>query len=166
MPVRGEAYTAHCITGDRMVKFADLHNQNHKITELSNVFLYLIRERAMCDTECARTLFFDYVSKVREHMELVDAQLCGCLIKSQDRTMANTADRFLSGSTEIKRIFAAYLKDWCNERKGELSIADHKAFVEETNQMFSLVLDRIQRETEHLYPLVRKLNEGDRCAID
>jgi hypothetical protein len=149
-----------------MVKLADLHAQNHKITELSNVFLYLIRERAMCDTECARTLFFDYVVKVREHMELVDAQVCGCLIKSQDRTMANTADRFLSGSIEIKRIFAAYLKDWCNERKRELAIADHEAFVEDTNQMFGLVLERIQRETEHLYPLVRKLDEAHRCGID
>ena len=149
-----------------MVNFADLHAQNHKITELSNVFLYLIRERSMCDTECACSLFFDYVAKVREHMELVDAQLCGCLIKSQDRTMANTADRFLSGSIEIKRIFAAYVKDWCNERKHTLSISDHAAFVKDTNQMFGLVLDRIQRETEHLYPLVRKLAEAGRCAVE
>jgi hypothetical protein len=90
-------------------------------------------------------------------METVDAQLCGQLMKSQDRDMKNTADRFLSGSTEIKRIFAAYLKDWCNERKGDLRIANHDAFVADTNQMFGLVLDRIERETEHLYPLVRRL---------
>lgn len=140
-----------------MVNFSDLHAQNHKITEISNVFLYLIRERSMCDTECARSLFFDYVNKVREHVELVDAQLCARLIKSQDRDLKNLADRFLSGSTEIKRIFAAYLKDWCNERKKELKIADHDAFVADTNQMFALVLDRIQRETEHLYPAVRGL---------
>jgi len=141
-----------------MADFAKLHDQNHRITETSNVFLYLIRERAMCDTECARNLFFDYVGKVREHVELVDAQLCARLIKSQDQDMKNTADRFLSGSTEIKRIFAAYLKDWCDERRRELKIADHDAFVQDTNQMFGLVLDRIQRETEHLYPLVRKLD--------
>lgn len=149
-----------------MVNFADLHAQNHKITELSNVFLYLIRERAMCDTECARTLFFDYVARVREHMELVDAQLCGCLIKSQKRTMVNTADRFLAGSVEIKRIFAGYIKDWCNERKRELTIADHATFVKDTNQMFGLVMDRIQRETEHLYPLVRKLEAEGGCSVE
>jgi hypothetical protein len=140
-----------------MVNFSDLHAQNHKITELSNVFLYLIRERPMCDTDCARNVFFDYVAKVREHVELVDAQLCAQLIKSQDRDMKNLADRFLSGSMEIKRIFAAYLKDWCDERRRELTIADHDTFVADTNQMFSLVLERIQRETEHLYPAVRQL---------
>ena len=142
-----------------MVDFSDLHAQNHRITELSNVFLYLIRERSMCDTECARSLFFEYVTKVREHVELVDARLCTRLIQGQNRQMKNTADRFLSGSTEIKRIFAAYLKDWCDERKGELRIADHEAFLKDTNEMFALVLDRIQRETEHLYPQVRKLQE-------
>lgn len=148
-----------------MVNFDELHLQNHRITEISNVFLYLIRERAMCDTECARMLFFDHADKVREHMELVDAQLCGCLIKSQDRTMSNTANRFLSGSIEIKRIFSAYVKDWSNERKRELRVADHAAFVKDTNQVYGLILDRIQRETEHLYPLVRKLlGEGQRSA--
>jgi hypothetical protein len=40
-----------------------------------------------------------------------------------------------------------------------LKIADHDAFVKDTNQMFGLVLDRIQRETEVIYPLIRKLEE-------
>ena len=70
-----------------MVSFSDLHTQNHKITEISHVFQYLIRERAMCDTDCARDLFFDYVAKVRDHIELVDARMCGRLIQSQDQSM-------------------------------------------------------------------------------
>jgi len=142
-----------------MVSFTDLHAQNHKITEISNVFQYLIRERSMCDTQCARDLFFDYVAKVRDHIELVDARMCGRLIQSQDQSMKNTADRFLSGSMEIKKIFAGYIKDWCDERRRELKIGDHEAFVKDTDQMFALVLDRIQRETEHLYPLIRQLDK-------
>ncbi|MBV5273340.1 MAG: hypothetical protein JZU52_06755 [Lamprocystis purpurea] len=148
-----------------MTDFTVCHEQNHKITELSNVFLYLIRDRSMCDTECARNLFFEYVSRVREHMEKVDAQICGHLIQSQDRTMTNTANRFLSGSQEIKRIFAAYVKDWGDERRRELKIADHEAFVGDTNEVFGLIMDRIQRETEHLYPLVRKLEQTRPAAV-
>jgi hypothetical protein len=142
-----------------MVTFAELHKQNHKITELSNVFLYLIRDRSMCDTEVACDLFFDYAKKVREHVDLVDKQLCGRLISHPDQAVKNTADRFLSGSAEIKRIFAAYLKDWCSEKHRELTILNHNRFVDDTNQMFSLVLERIERETEHLYPLIRRLDE-------
>jgi hypothetical protein len=142
-----------------MVTFAELHKQNHKITELSNVFIYLIRDRSMCDTEVACDLFFDYAKKVREHVDLVDKQLCGRLISHPDQAVKNTADRFLSGSAEIKRIFAAYLKDWCSEKHRELTILNHNRFVDDTNQMFSLVLERIERETEHLYPLIRRLDE-------
>jgi hypothetical protein len=144
---------------DGMVTFAELHAQNHKITELSNVFLYLIRDRAMCDTEVACDLFFDYAKKVREHVDLVDKQLCGRLISYPDQAVKNTADRFMSGSAEIKRIFASYLKDWCSEKHKELNVRNHERFVQETNQMFTLVLERIQRETEHLYPLIRRLEE-------
>ena len=147
-----------------MVAFQQLHTQNHKITEISNVFRYLIQDRSMCDTDIACDLFFKYSKQVKEHMELVDRELCSQLLSHSDQAVKNTADRFLSGSSEIKHIFADYLKDWCFERKGELRIRNHDRFVEDTNQMFDLVLDRIQRETEHLYPLIRKLEAADQQA--
>ena len=142
-----------------MINFTRCHQQIHSITEMSNVFLYLIERRELCDSDCARRLFFEYLAAVRNHMEEVDTSFCGRLIQSQDRNLTNVADRFLSGSMEIKRIFARYRKDWCDERKRELKIADHAAFVRDTNQMFELVLERIQRETESLYPLMRELDE-------
>ncbi|MEY6431135.1 hypothetical protein ABC977_01785 [Thioalkalicoccus limnaeus] len=148
-----------------MVTFAALHAQNHRITELSNVFLYLIQDRAMCDTQTACDVFMDYAKAVREHIELVDRKLCGQLISHPDQSVKNTADRFLSGSSEIKRIFAAYLRQWCRESKRQLTVrGNYDEFVTDTNQMFSLVLDRIERETEHLYPLIRKLEGSDQRA--
>jgi hypothetical protein len=147
-----------------MVSFETLHRQNHKITEVSNVFRYLIQERSMCDTQIACDLFFDYAKRAREHMELVDKELCGQLISHDDQSVKNTADRFLSGSSEIKRIFADYLKQYCSEKRRALTIKDYETFVDDTNQMFDLVLDRIQRETEHLYPLIRRL-EGQEQQI-
>lgn len=145
-----------------MVAFAQLHAQNHKITELSNVFLYLVRDRSMCDTEVACDIFFDMTNRVKEHMELVDRELCSKLISHPDQTVKNTANRFLSGSIEIKRIFNAYVKQWCSQKRHTLTIDDHADFVQDTEQMFALVMDRIQRETEHLYPLIRKLEDEDK----
>jgi hypothetical protein len=147
-----------------MTAFSKLHAQNHKITELSNVFLYLVQNREMCDTETACDVFFEYSAKVKEHMELVDRELCSRLISYPDQKIKNTADRFLSGSTEIKRIFNDYLKQWCNESRRHLTIRDHDEFLSETEHMFRLVLDRIQRETEHLYPLVRRIESKDTAA--
>jgi len=147
-----------------MLTFSELHAQNHKITELSNVFRYLIQDRGMCDTACACDLFFDFKERVREHIELVDQKLCGKLISYPDQKIQNTADRFLSGSSEIKKIFSEYVKQWCSEKNRTLTIRDHEAFVRDTDEMFALVLDRIQRETEHLYPLIRKLEGGEKLA--
>ncbi|MGQ9659726.1 MAG: hypothetical protein ACUVT0_06455 [Thermochromatium sp.] len=147
-----------------MVAFEELHAQNHKITELSNVFLYLVRERSMCDTDVACNIFFDLTNQVREHIEVIDRDLCSKLLSYPDQSVKNTANRFLSGSTEIKRIFNAYLKRWCSERRHSLKISDHASFVQDTEQMFALVMDRLQRETEHLYPLIRKLEAKERVA--
>ena len=142
-----------------MISFETLHDQNHKITELSNVFRYLIADRAMCDTQVACDLFFDIAKIVKEHIEIVDRELCGPLVSHEEQAIKNTANRFLSGSMEIKRIFSAYLKDYCSEKHHSLRIKDHDTFVKDTDQMFDLILDRIQRETEHLYPLIRKMKK-------
>jgi hypothetical protein len=150
--------------GLSMIAFSQLHAQNHKITELSNIFIYLVQNREMCDTDTTCDVFFEYSAKVKEHIELVDRELCGRLISYPDQKVKNIADRFLSGSAEIKKIFNKYLKDWCSEPNRKLRIRDHDAFIAETEQMFALVLDRIQRETEHLYPLIRKLDQNDIAA--
>ncbi len=140
-----------------MVSFDELFAQNHKITELSNVFLYLIKDRSMCDTDIACDVFFTYVEKVKEHIELVDKKMYKALLASPDQSVNNVADRFMAGSQEIKRIFADYQKTWSRGKTKDLVIRDHEAFLKDTQEMFDLVLERIQRETEHLYPLVRKL---------
>jgi hypothetical protein len=147
-----------------MITFEQLHAQNHKITELSNVFLYLIKERSMCDTQIACDVFFEYVEKVRDHLEVVDKHLYTKLINSPDHAISQKADRFMSGSHEIKRIFKSYLAKWSTAGNKELMIRNHKKFVKETEEVMEIVFDRIQRETEHLYPLVRKVTGDDKIA--
>ena len=138
-----------------MITFEQLHAQNHKITELSNVFLYLIKDRAMCDTQIACGVFFDYVEKVRDHLELIDRHLYTKLLNSPDAAVRQKADRFMSGSHEIKRLFKDYLGKWSTPGQRELVVRNHKRFVQDTQDIMDIVLDRLQRETELLYPLLR-----------
>jgi hemerythrin-like domain-containing protein len=143
-----------------MITYEELHQQNHAITEISNVFLYLIENRSMCDTQITCDLFFDYVDKVKNHLELQDNHLYTAILHDGDADSKHIAQNFMSGSREIKRIFQDYQKKWSNKKGHYLRISNYQKFNEETNKMFELVLKRIQDETEKLYPLVRSIS-GD-----
>jgi hypothetical protein len=141
-----------------MITYDELHTENHNITELSNVLLYLFKERSMCDTDTCCELFHRYMDKVKHHIEMVDKNLYSSLLTHDDHEVQKMARNFMSGSQEIRKIMTAYTKQWCpRSNTGSLAILDHNRFLQETEEMFGLVLDRIQDETEKLYPLVREL---------
>ncbi len=143
-----------------MVTYEELHTQNHKITELTNILSRLLEDRILCDSEVTCDLFYRYVDTVKKHLNTTDAGLYARLLSAGDQHAQNTARKFMSGSQEIKRIFASYLKKWCQPKNQKLKIRDHDEFLRETNEMFQMVLDRILDETEHLYPLIREIT-GD-----
>lgn len=138
-----------------MITFNELHMQNHKISELANVLSYLMGERRMCDNEVTCSLFFEYVERVKEHLDMQDKHLYSKLLRHKEKDVCNTGKQFLAGSMEIKRIFAEYQKRWCPKNKTTLNVGDYERFRSETEEMFEIVLRRIQDETEKLYPLVR-----------
>ena len=144
-----------------MITYTELHTQNHDITELSNVLLYLFRDRSMCDTGTCCELFHRYVGKVKEHIDLVDRNLYSKLLAHDNHDTQELARNFMSGSQEIKKIIAAYIKSWCPKKQAEtLAIAEHDRFIKESEKMFELILHRIQDETERLYPLIKEIS-GD-----
>jgi hypothetical protein len=142
--------------GDVMVKYQELHQQNHKITELTNILQHLLGDRSLCDSEITCGLFFDYVEAVKEHLAVTDSGMYSKLLGSGDQKLSNIANRFMGGSREINRIFSAYLKRWCKLKRKQLVIGEYDEFIRDTQEMFDMVLDRIQNETEYLYPAVRK----------
>ena len=153
-----------------MINYDKLHSDNHSITELSNVLLYLFRERTMCDTEACCELFHRFTEKVKDHIDLVDQNLYSDLLIHEDHENQKLAKNFMSGSQEIKKIMAAYMKEWCPRQRasnqdhkehakpGSLDIKEYERFLHESEEMFNLVLERIQDETEKLYPQVRTIN--------
>ena len=143
-----------------MTTSEELHAENHDITELSNVLLYLFKERSMCDTGTCCDLFYRYTEKVKHHIDTVDKNMYSQLLTHEDHEIQKLARNFMSGSQEIKKIIAAYIKTWCPKKKADtLAIAEYDKFLKESEEMFELILERIQNETEKLYPLVRELND-------
>ena len=147
-----------------MLTYDQLNIQNDRITELTNVLDNLLSDRLLCDSSVTSELFFRYVDMVKEHLELTDSKLYSQLLTQGDTDITNTANRFMGGSKEIKRIFAKYLKKWCQLQKQQLLVKNYDEFTEETKEVFEMVLDRIQDETEHLYPLVRRVRGDARTA--
>ena len=148
-----------------MISYETLHRENHNITELSNVLLYLFRDRTMCDTNTCCELFHRFTNKVNEHIDLVDRNLYSRLLTHDDHEIQELARNFMSGSQEIKRIMSTYMRQWCPVKSTDnLNIRDHDHFLQESEEMFSLILERIQNETERLYPMIRELSGDMRKA--
>ena len=145
-----------------MLTFDDLNEQNHKITELTNILHHLLGDRFLCDSEITCELFFRYVGSVKEHFEVTDNNLYSKLLTHGEQRTRNTAQRFIGGSKEIKRIFGNYLKKWCSLKKKQLVIKEYDQFRKETEEMFDIVLNRLQDETERLYPLIREVTGDER----
>lgn len=141
-----------------MISYKELNEQNHRITELSNVMRYLLKDRSMCDTDTCCELFHRYVDLVQEHIDTVEKNMYSDLLRSSDERANNTVKNFMSGSVEVKKIINEFTKQWCPVKSsGVLKIKDHDEFLHDTDRMFDLVLQRILDETEHLYPLVRNI---------
>jgi hypothetical protein len=144
-----------------MITYEELNEQNHRITELSNVLSYLFKDRAMCDTGSCCDLFSHYVDLVKKHIDLVDKDMYSDMLASPDKKINNVARNFMSGSLEVKRILKDFSRHWCPSRKNDaLKIKDHEKFLKDTDALFEIVLQRILDETEHLYPLVRSLRSS------
>ena len=144
-----------------MITYKELNEQNHRITELSNVLRYLLRDRSMCDTKTCCNLFSNYMTLVNEHIELVDKSMYSDLLASRDEKVNNVAKNFMSGSVEVKKILHKFNKQWCQSKgniTGDFKIKDHEKFLNAMDELFDIVLDRVQDETEHLYPLVRSID--------
>jgi hypothetical protein len=136
-----------------MSDLTKFHEQNHKITEITSVYRYLVRERAMCETELAGNLLFDFSDRVAAHLDQVDQAITKRLLTDPDPQRQNQARKFMAESAFLKKLIREYLGAWTRKRSRRLYLKDHARFLHETDELFALVLDRIQRETEYLYPL-------------
>jgi succinate dehydrogenase flavin-adding protein (antitoxin of CptAB toxin-antitoxin module) len=143
-----------------MTCYEELNLQNHKITELSNVLSVLLKDRSLCDTETCCSIFYNYMDQVNDHMKKVDSNMYSNLLKHQSSDANITANNFMSGSQEIKRIMKTYVRKWCGKANHDLSIGkgQHEIFLRETDDMFEMILNRVQDEMENLYPMVRKIS--------
>lgn len=140
-----------------MLSFDELHNQSHKISELSNVLQYLLKDRAMCDAGVCCELFQRYMNELTNHIDLVEREVYPVLLRGGGAQEGNNVSNFMNGSQEIKKIIKQYTQHWCEKGARSFHIKDHDTFYNETDELFEMVLQRLQDEAEKLYPAVRRM---------
>ena len=136
-----------------MTDITQLNEQNTKIKELSSVLHYLISNKEMCSTEVTCDLFMNYTEEVTNHLYLEEKEVYRYLLNHDDLKVRNTTNDFFSGSIEIKRVFNEYVGRWCKNKK--LRVVKHAEFLQDSEEVFNLVLNRVNAETNILYPLVK-----------
>ena len=141
-----------------MISYQELNAQNEKITELSKVLSILLKDRSICDSETCCKMFYNYMDHVNQHMQLVESDLYPSLLNDSTPGAKNTVSNFLGSSQGVRHIMSDYVRKWCNKKQQGLLIGqNHDDFIKDTDDMFESILNRIQDETENLYPMVRKI---------
>ncbi len=135
-----------------MISLDELHQQNHEISSISNVLRRLVKNRLVLDNQVVSELFFRYFDKVKQH--LADEQpLYANLLVNNDQSVRNITRQFVSGDSEIKRILNTFTQRWT--KRNALLINNHDQFIADAQDIFKLIDQRTQHETERLYPLIR-----------
>lgn len=143
-----------------MISYPDMHQEIHHLTELSTVLRQLFRDRSLCDTDTCCGLFRNYLDLLNKHIDVVEKHFYHDLLQSNDPGMKAVANNFMSGSVELKRIVKSFKKKWCTSPENvSFRIRDYDEFIKDTDELFDVILQRIQDETEHLYPIVRTLHK-------
>ena len=140
-----------------MIEYDKLNKQIHEITELSNVLSYMVQDRSMCDTHTCCELFHRYMDSIKVHIDMVERSIYPQILTGGNQTALNNVNNFMNGSQELKRILKQYTRKWCKRQDKVLRIGNHQAFIDDSEQLFEVLYERLQDETENLYPLSRKI---------
>ena len=91
------------------------------------------------------------------HLVFEDNTVYAALLHHNDAAISKTAKAFHDSAREIKHRFSGYVKHWC---KAAVSNAEHKALLEESRDIFALIMERVRYEDEYIFPLVAKHSQS------
>jgi hypothetical protein len=141
-----------------MLDLEQLHRQNRDITEIVGVFLSLAEDRVRCDSPPLCDLFFDGVQRIRAHQDLVDGLVREHLLSALDPRIRSLGSKLMAESGLLRRTFDSFMARWSGRgvsRNGS-GAGVATGFLSDSEDLFGLVLDRIQRETAYLYPILQE----------
>ena len=100
----------------------------------------------------ARQLLNELFDKIFDHLHAEDKEVYPDLLVHEDAKIKSMAWGFISGEHGLRQMVGSYHRKWLKGRDHAFS----EAFLKETNEIFDLLVDRIDREEKVLFPRLAK----------
>lgn len=132
-----------------MIPLQEFKQENTEIRELCTLLSTIVGNEELRDNNIVCELLERFTDRVNKHLAHEDRSIYRDLLKKHTHDADVLADRFLSNTQELKRIFNEYRHDWCIKSHGS---AQHQHYADDSLQIFRLVCERITFEEEKIFP--------------
>jgi hemerythrin-like domain-containing protein len=136
-----------------MYTLDELKKQNREINDLIDLLAVLTEHENLRHNPFACELVSRFNEKVWMHLVFEDNTIYAELAKHHNPEISRIANQFHASAREVKKHFTHYVKLWCNTSTDEASQA---TFIAESKKVFKLIRQRVQFESEEIFPLVEQ----------
>jgi len=136
-----------------MYSLDELKQQNQDIKNLCNVLSVLIENKSLHDNPYVCKLMSRFKEKVWMHLVFEDNTVYAELLRHENKSVSDIAQKFHDSARVIKKRFSGYVRHWCNPA---VTDAEHQALLEESREIFNLIRERVNYENEQMFPLIEK----------
>ena len=136
-----------------MYSLDELKNQNQEISQLCDVLSVLMKQQSLHDNPYVCELMKRFKEKVWVHLVFEDNTIYAALLHTDDEKISNVAKAFHDSAKEIKHRFANFVRHWMSL---PISSSDHDMLSKESDEIISLIRERIAYENEKIFPLVEQ----------
>ena len=112
------------------------------------------------NAKTAYQMLCDLSAKVRTHLAEEDKGLYPALLIHEDPKVKSIAWGFISGEKPLRQMFDDYYRKWLKNCDFNFS----SEFVSETDDIFDMVLRRVEREEQILFPKLLEIGFIDEAA--
>jgi hemerythrin-like domain-containing protein len=138
-----------------MERFQTFYREHKEILEtISELNLLLKQESIKENSESIVDLLASLSGKLQIHLAMEDKYLYPLLLRSKDSKLHQMADDFSTEMGDIGKVLKNYINEW-----GSItSLAGNPIkFINESNEIFRALKNRIKKEEKELYPLAEKV---------
>lgn len=131
-----------------MLPVTELENENREIDDLRVVLSVLIANSDLRNNAVFCELLDRFRGKLESHLNHEARALYPEMLSHRDQSLNQVAVMFVNNTHELERILNGYTKRWCKKYNS----GDRDLFINETEEIFRLVDERLHMETTQLFP--------------